>query len=70
MLAATPLEEVVDVLLADGRSFNEIEDFINELPISEEDKSVLWLWAWAEQPRRTRRLMMPARVRLTAVQPC
>jgi len=30
--------------------FNEIEDFIERLPSSEEHRSALWLWAWSSQP--------------------
>jgi hypothetical protein len=47
-------------MLCQGRSFGEIEDFISEQPLSEELKSVLWLWAWAEQPRALRRRIIPA----------
>jgi hypothetical protein len=53
-------EDAVDEMLGQGRSFGEIEDFISEQPISEELKSVLWLWAWAEQPRTLRRRIIPA----------
>ena len=51
----TQAEDVIDAMLADGRSFSEIEDFIADQAVSEELKSVLWLWAWAEQPRALRR---------------
>jgi hypothetical protein len=53
-------EDAIDAMLADGRSFGEIEEFISEQPVSEELKSVLWLWAWAEQPRVLRRQIVPA----------
>jgi hypothetical protein len=55
MLTMTGAEDAIDSMLVEGRSFDEIEDFISEQPISEELKSVLWLWAWAEQPRTVRR---------------
>jgi hypothetical protein len=55
MLTIGGAEDAVDVMLNEGRSFEEIEDFISEQPITEEPKSVLWLWAWAEQPRALRR---------------
>jgi hypothetical protein len=60
MLTISRVEDVVDALLVDGRGFGEIEDFISEQPISEELKSVLWLRAWAEQPRPVRRQIIPA----------
>ena len=60
MLTIARAEDAVDGMLIEGRSFGEIEDFISEQPISEELKSVLWLWAWAEQPRALRRRIVPA----------
>lgn len=51
MLTTNRAEDAIDSKLIEGRSFGEIEDFISEQPISEELKSALWLWAWAEQPR-------------------
>jgi hypothetical protein len=58
-LTTTGAEDAIDAMLGEGRSFSEIEDFISEEPISEELKSVLWLWAWAEQPRAMRRRIVP-----------
>jgi hypothetical protein len=60
MLATTRLQDVIDTMLAEGQSLGEIEDFIVEQPISEDEKSALWLWAWAEQPRVLRREIIPA----------
>ena len=60
MLTTTRAEDAMDAMLVDGRTFGEIEDFISEQPLSEEFKSVLWLWAWAEQPRALRRRIIPA----------
>jgi hypothetical protein len=60
MPTITRAEHAIDEMLSQGRSFGEIEDFISEQPISEELKSVLWLWAWAEQPRTLRRRIIPA----------
>jgi hypothetical protein len=59
-MLATRAEDAIDAMLAHGRSFGEIEDFISEQPIPEELKNVLWLWAWAEQPRAVRRQIIPA----------
>lgn len=58
MLTTVRAEETIDMMIAEGRSFHDIEDFIGEQPISEELKSVLWLWAWAEQPRAQRRMII------------
>jgi hypothetical protein len=60
MLTITRAEDAIDAMLFEGRSFGEIEEFISDQPISEELKSVLWLWAWAEQPRALRRRIVPA----------
>jgi hypothetical protein len=59
MLTATRVQDAIDTMLADGRSFAEIEDFIAEQPVPEDTKSALWLWAWAEQPRAFRRELIP-----------
>lgn len=59
MLTTIRAEDAIDTMLAEGRSFAEIEDFIGEQPISEDLKSALWLWAWAEQPRALRRTIIP-----------
>jgi hypothetical protein len=60
MLATSGVQDAVDTMLAQSRTFGEIEDFIDEQPISEDEKSALWLWAWAEQPRFLRRQIIPA----------
>jgi hypothetical protein len=60
MHTITRAEDAIDEMLIEGRSFGESEDFISEQPISEELKSVLWLWAWAEQPRTLRRRIIAA----------
>jgi hypothetical protein len=59
MLTITRAEDAIDGMLIEGRSFREIEDFNSEQPISGELQSVLWLWAWAEQPRVLRRRIIP-----------
>jgi len=60
MLTITRAEDDIDAMLVEGRSFGEIEDFISDQPISEELKSVLWLWAWADQPLALRRRIVSA----------
>ena len=37
------------------RTFPEIEDWIEALPLSEDAKAGLWLLAWAEQDRPSQR---------------
>jgi hypothetical protein len=58
MLTTARAEEIIDTMIAEGRSFHDIEEFIGAQPISEELKSVLWLWAWSEQPRAQRRMII------------
>jgi hypothetical protein len=65
MLTMNRAEDAIDEMLIEGRGFDEIEAFISEQPVSEELKSVLWLWAWAEQPRATRRRIIPAAADMT-----
>jgi hypothetical protein len=59
MLTTSRAEDAIHAMLIEGRSFGEIDDLISEQPISEELKSVLWLWAWAEQPWAVRRRIIP-----------
>lgn len=40
----------VDMRIARGESFDEVEDWINALHLPDEAKSALWLWLWASQP--------------------
>jgi hypothetical protein len=60
MLTASRAQDAIETMLAEGRKFGEIEDFIARQPVSEEEKSALWLWAWAEQPWAQRPLIIPA----------
>jgi hypothetical protein len=60
MLTITRAEHAIDEMLIEDRSFGEIEDFISELPVSEDVKSALWLRAWAAQPQAVRRLIHPS----------
>jgi hypothetical protein len=48
----------LDELLADGASFGNIEDWIDDQTIDDESKAALWLAAWSEQPRAQRREMV------------
>jgi hypothetical protein len=45
----------VEGMLQSGQSFELVEEFINRQLISEEQKSALWLLAWAETDGATRR---------------
>ena len=45
----------VERMLQSGHSFELVEEFIHRQSISEEQKSALWLLAWAETDGATRR---------------
>lgn len=45
----------IESMMAEGMPFEQIETRIEQLPLESEGKSALWLYAWAEQPRSTRR---------------
>lgn len=45
----------VNQMLSERLPFREIEDRIEGMPLSEEEKSALWLLAWAGQPQRVQR---------------
>jgi hypothetical protein len=46
----------VEAMVLAGVSFGQIEDRIDEMPVSGEAKSVLWLLAWSERdPERRHR---------------
>jgi hypothetical protein len=48
----------LDELLADGATFGNIEDWIEDQPLDGQSKTALWLAAWSEQPRTERRQMV------------
>jgi hypothetical protein len=45
----------VERMLSDRRSFDEIEDRIEAMPVSDDKKAALWLLAWSGQAERVRR---------------
>jgi hypothetical protein len=45
----------VEAMLAERRSFEEIEQRIESLPLRDDQRAALWLLAWAEQDRPTHR---------------
>ena len=45
----------IDAMMRKRRPFGEIEDRIEELPISDDAKSALWLYLWVESDRPARR---------------
>jgi hypothetical protein len=53
--AALSVASEVERMLDDGQSFELVEEFIGRQLISEEQKAALWLLAWAEADRGTRR---------------
>jgi len=42
-------QAVVERMLRAGRSFREVEDFIEASPLEELQKAALWMLAWAHQ---------------------
>ena len=45
----------VERMLSERRSFDEIEDCIEEMSASDDEKAALWLPAWSGQAERVRR---------------
>ena len=56
MLPSTTLAEGhVNMMLATGSPFDEIEDYINKTKLRDLQKSALWLIAWSGQERSVQR---------------
>jgi hypothetical protein len=53
--AALGVASEVERMLGAGQSFELVEEFISRQSISAEQKSALWLLAWAEADGATRR---------------
>lgn len=58
VLHIRPLRACVEQMLKLNRPFDEIEDWIEEQTCSDEIKSALWLWAWADRPLAERRAVI------------
>lgn len=52
------VEQFVMYLATAGAAFPLIEDLIEQAPIDEDRKLILWLLAWSELPRVLRRAML------------
>jgi len=50
MTAGASTEIPVSEMLRAGSALSDIEDFIEHQPLSEEERTVLWLRAWSERP--------------------
>lgn len=50
-----PHLQEVEQMIRDDRPFGEIEDCIDGMPLSDDEKAALWLLAYGEQGRRERR---------------
>ena len=37
-------------MLSGGSALSQIDAFIEDQPLSEDEKAALWLWAWAQTP--------------------
>jgi hypothetical protein len=46
--ASASAQAHVDEMLRQGTSLDKVEEFIDRLPYSEEDRAVMWLRAWAK----------------------
>lgn len=46
----------LDAMIAANTAFDEIEDEIEALPITEHQRSALWLYAWVETDRAQRQV--------------
>jgi len=44
------VQEAVTLMLSAGSLLPEIEAFIEDQPLCEDEKAALWLWAWAQTP--------------------
>ena len=50
-------QTVVEQMMREGRSFRDVEDYVERATLADEQKAALWLLAWAEQaPGAQRRL--------------
>ena len=50
------LIDQLDAMLRDGQPLDTLEDWIERQPLTPEQKSALWLYAWAKLPDRDRQL--------------
>jgi hypothetical protein len=50
-----PLANQVERMLSERRSFGEIEDHIDGMSASDDEKAALWLLAWSGQAERVQR---------------
>jgi hypothetical protein len=48
IMALTDEQRVVNSMIREGDSFDEIEDYINALPLPSAHLGALWLLAWSE----------------------
>ena len=45
----------VEQMVCEGRSFREVEDYVERVTLADEQKAALWLLAWAAQDRSSQR---------------
>jgi hypothetical protein len=45
----------VEQMVREGRSFREVEDYVDRVTLADEQKAALWLLAWAAQDRSAQR---------------
>ena len=59
------LDELVQDMIVQGRTFEEVEAVIQAAGVSEMAKSTAWLLAWAELPREKRRGVLAGIIAVT-----
>jgi hypothetical protein len=48
----------IDAMLSEGIPFETIEERIGQMPLPDEAKALLWLYAWTWQPRKVQRRLL------------
>jgi hypothetical protein len=56
----------VEGMISDRRPFDEIEDHIESMSVSNDEKSALWLLAWSRQPEQVRDQILVEALALSA----
>jgi hypothetical protein len=49
-----PWTDQIYAMLRDGATLDDVEEFVEQQPLNEEQKSALWLLAWAKLPEADR----------------
>ena len=49
------VQTMVEQMVREGRSFHDVESYVTRATLTDDEKSALWLLAWAEQERGAQR---------------